>query len=203
MEMRSTNTFSDTLLAMSPLEKVVGFLLLTTAIVSGTLLASSARDKTLIDMPRNGGIYTEGIVGTPRFANPLLAVSGPDRDLTAVVYAGLMKRNATNELVPELAQEYSVSTDGTVYTFTLKDGLTFHDGTPLTADDVVYTIKQAANPAVRSPLYANWEGVKVEAKDARTVSFTLPEPYAPFIENTIAPVSHYKMENATNVPRAT
>ncbi len=178
------HTFSDTLIDLSPLGRLFAILLLATTVISGTILAYDKNHALLKEVPRYGGSHTEGIVGTPRFINPLLAISPADRDLTAVVYAGLMKRSADGTLVPQLAESYKISDDGTVYTFTLRPDLTFQDGTPLTADDVVYTIKEAANPNIRSPLYANWEGVKVDVLDARTVTFTLPQPYAPFIENT-------------------
>ncbi len=180
----SQDMLSETIMPMSPLQWLIGSLLLVIMIVSGTRLVYQANNRVLIDMPRDGGTYTEGIVGTPRFINPLLAISNADRDLTAVVYAGLMKRDNKNVLLPELAESYSISDDGTTYTFILKQGLLFHDGTPLTASDVVYTVTQAAHTAIRSPLYANWEGVGVEEINERTVTFTLPEPYAPFIENT-------------------
>jgi peptide/nickel transport system substrate-binding protein len=135
-------------------------------------------------VPKQGGTLVEGIVGTPRFVNPLLATSLSDKDLVSVIYAGLMTRTANNELSPELAERYTVSEDGLTYTFHLRHNISFHDGTPITADDVVFTVTQAANPALRSPLSANWEGVDVVALDPHTVAFTLPEPYSPFIENT-------------------
>jgi len=152
--------------------------------VSGTILAYNANEQTLVEIPRTGGTYTEGIVGTPRFINPVLAYSDADRDLSSVIYAGLVTRDHDGTLVPELAESYTISEDKTTYTFTLRDGLTFHDGSTLTADDVVFTVDQAANPVIRSPLLANWDGVQVTALDPRTVEFKLPAPYSPFLENT-------------------
>jgi len=174
----------EVIAGLSPFERIVIFLLLVTAFVSGTALLYRANNDILVETPRAGGVHREGIAGTPRFINPLLAISEADKDLTTLLYAGLMTRDETGVLVPELAERYALSDDGTVYTFTLRDGLTFHDGTPVTADDVVFTATQAANAAIKSPVFANWDNVAVAALDSRTVTFTLPVPYMPFIENT-------------------
>jgi peptide/nickel transport system substrate-binding protein len=177
------HSLRDTIRNLSSFERVVAGLLLFLIFVSGSYLMYQKNKEILIDIPRSGGKHIEGIVGTPRFINPLLAISSADKDLTALVYAGLMTRNSTGDLVPELAESFTVSEDNTVYTFTLKEGLLFHDGTPLTAKDVVYTVQQAGNASIRSPLFTNWDGVAVELIDDRTLTFTLPEPYTPFVEN--------------------
>lgn len=174
----------DFLLRLSPFEKLLIVLLTVTSLTSGTVLLYRANDTRLVETPKTGGTHIEGIVGTPRFINPLLAISDADRDLTEVVYAGLMTRDGTGDLIPELAESYSVSEDGLTYTFVLRPGLTFHDGTPLTAADVIFTIRQASDPALMSPVYANWENADVTQTDERTVVFTLPEPYVPFLGNT-------------------
>ncbi len=177
-------SFIDTLLALGAFERLVVAILLTIIVVSGTSLLYSKNKETLVEVPRSGGKHIEGIVGTPRFINPLLAISQADKDLTGLVYAGLMTRDGNGTLVPELAEHYEISEDGTQYTFVLRENLIFHDETPLTADDVIFTVTQAANPSVRSTVFADWDGVQVEKIDDRTIIFTLPEPYAPFIENT-------------------
>lgn len=134
-------------------------------------------------VPAYGGSFTEGVVGSPRFVNPLLAATDSDRDLVALTYAGLMGHAANGELMPVLAEKYEVSTDGTLYTFTLREGLQFSDGSSVSADDVVYTVQKAQDPGLKSTAYANWARIRVEALDARTVRFTLPQAYAPFLED--------------------
>lgn len=136
-----------------------------------------------VAVPAYGGTLSEGVVGSPRFANPLLASSDADRTLTTLTYSGLMGHAADGSLVPVLAESYTVSPAGTVYTFTLRPNATFSDGTGVTADDITYTIKKAQDPALKSPEYSDWANVKAEAVDARTVRFTLPQPYAPFLED--------------------
>ncbi|MDO8566550.1 MAG: peptide ABC transporter substrate-binding protein [bacterium] len=138
----------------------------------------------LIEVPAYGGTLVEGEMGSPRFINPLLAISDADRDLSALAYAGLMGLSGTGELVPVLAEHYDFSADGKTYTFTLREQAKFSDGSPVTADDVVFTVQKTQSPALKSPKYADWSGVRVIAVDQRTVRFTLPKPYAPFLELT-------------------
>ncbi len=131
--------------------------------------------------PVHGGTFTEGTAGTLRFINPLLAFSEPDKDLTTLVFSGLLKRQG-KEYVPDLAASYTISPDGKVYTFTLADKR-FQDGKPVTADDVVFTINTIKNDLTKSPLAPSWQGVSVSSSDKKTVVFTLDQPYAPFLEN--------------------
>jgi peptide/nickel transport system substrate-binding protein len=92
-----------------------------------------------------------------------------------------MGLSGTGELVPVLAERYEMSDDGKSYTFILRKGAVFTDGTPVTSDDVVFTVKKAQDPALKSPEYANWSGVGVTAIDQSTVRFTISKPYAPFL----------------------
>ena len=172
-----------TLSNLSSFEKLIAGALFIIVVVSGTKMFYTYNVGSFIEVPRSGGVHKEGIVGTPRFINPLLAVSRADRDLTSLVYAGLLTRDAEGNITPELARGYEISEDGLQYTVHLKENLTFHDGTPLTAKDVMFTVKQAGNEMLRSPVFPNWEGVQIQQVDDYTVIFTLTEPYAPFIEN--------------------
>jgi peptide/nickel transport system substrate-binding protein len=135
----------------------------------------------LVEVPAYGGTLVEGVVGSPRFINPLLAISDADRDLSTLVYAGLMGLSSDGTVVPVLAENYTVSPDGKVYTFTLRKDARFSDGTPVTADDVVFTVQKAQDAALKSPKYADWAGVSATVLDAKTVRFTLSKPYAPFL----------------------
>lgn len=135
----------------------------------------------LVRVPAYGGSIVEGEVGSPRFINPLLAISDADRDLSMLTYAGLMGLSGEGTLVPVLALSYTASPDGKTYTFILRQNAKFSDGTPVTADDVVLTIQKAQNPALKSPEYADWAGVAVVAMDPHTVRFMLSKPYAPFL----------------------
>ncbi len=141
-------------------------------------------DKSLaIEIPKDGGTLEEGIIGTPRFINPLLAISDADRDLVSLIYSGLLRADGQGGLMNDLAEKYEISEDGTLYTFTLKENLVWSDKKPLTGDDVLFTVQMAKNPVLKSNQRANWEGVEVEKIDDRTIRFSLKRPYAPFIEN--------------------
>lgn len=160
-----------------------GFFFLLFLIASIGLLITLDK-KYSISLPYPGGSLKEGIVGNPSMINPLLAISDVDRDLVNLIYAGLMRSDGKGGLKPELASHYEISEDGLIYTFWLREGLAWHDGMPLTADDVIFTIEATKNIGVRSPKRANWEGVEIEKIDANTIQFILKKPYAPFLENT-------------------
>jgi peptide/nickel transport system substrate-binding protein len=136
-----------------------------------------------VEVPSRGGGLVEGVVGSPRFVNPLLALSDEDRDLTMLTYAGLMGYDAGGVLVPVLAERYEVSPDGLTYTFVLRQNVSFTDGTPVTAEDVVFTVEKTQDPDLKSPRLSDFANIHVEALDARTVRFTLPRAYAPFLED--------------------
>jgi peptide/nickel transport system substrate-binding protein len=168
---------------LRPGDKFIAGVLGIFVIIASILALYQLERVFLIEEPAHGGTLSEGVVGSPRFVNPLLALSDPDRDLSALTYAGLMGIGKNGALVPVLAESYDISPDGTVYTFTLRPGITFSDGTPLTADDVVFTVGKAQDPSLKSPELANWANIRAEAVDARTVRFTLPKPYAPFMDD--------------------
>ncbi|MEK7645059.1 MAG: peptide ABC transporter substrate-binding protein [Patescibacteria group bacterium] len=170
--------------AFSPIENVLFWLFVTCFAVSALVLLYRANDLFMVDIPAAGGELTEGIIGTPHLANPLFATSEADKDIVSLVYAGLMKVESDGRLVPELAKSYTISDDGKTYTFNLRDGITFHDGEPITADDVEFTIRKAIDPAVKSPKRANWEGVTVSVPNPEQIVFTLRQPYAAFLEST-------------------
>ncbi len=169
--------------AFSPLERIIfiGLVFVGTIAVLG--LVQSINEHFMVSVPDKGGTLSEGIVGTPRFVNPLLAVTEADRDITELVYRGLMKKNGNGEIVPDLASSYEVSDDGLTYTFTLKKAY-FHDGVQITSDDVLFTIQSAHDPLLKSNERVKWEGVAVKAPDPSTVVFTLKNSFAPFLQST-------------------
>lgn len=146
-------------------------------------ILESINKSFMVSVPAEGGVIREGIVGTPRFANPVLATSPADRDLVALVYSGLLRKSVQG-LIPDLAEKYEASSDGLTYTFTLKDNIYFHDGTPVTADDVIFTVNKVKDPIITSPRGNNWEGATAEKIDEKTIKFILRQPFASFLENT-------------------
>ncbi|MDO8593539.1 MAG: peptide ABC transporter substrate-binding protein [bacterium] len=162
-------------------DRVLFYLLATLVGIASLSGLYSLEQSLLIEVPAYGGTLVEGEVGSPRFINPLLAISDADRDLSALTYAGLMGLSGAGALVPVLAENYDLSADGKTYTFTLRSNAKFSDGSPVTADDVIFTVQKAQDPALKSPKYADWSGVGVVAVDQRTIRFTLAKPYAPFL----------------------
>ncbi len=170
--------------SFSFLEKVLVTVLFVVLIISAAWLLARVHNTLTVTVPAPGGTLLEGIVGTPRFINPLLAQTEADKDLTILVYSGLMRAQTKGGLIEDLADSYTVSEDGTVYTFTIRKDARFHDMTPLTAHDVVFTVMTAQDPGIQSPKQSMWEGITAEALDTHTVRFTLSKPYAGFLSNT-------------------
>ncbi|HCY17602.1 MAG: Peptide/nickel ABC transporter, substrate-binding protein [Candidatus Nomurabacteria bacterium GW2011_GWF2_35_12] len=152
--------------------------------LSTIIILQNINKSFMVEVALQGGSITEGIVGTPRFINPVLAFSDADQDLVSLIYSGLMRKNSDGTLTPDLAEKYEVSKDGLTYTFTLKNEIYFHDEKPVGADDVVFTINKIKDPVIKSPKRGNWDGVSVEKIDEKTVKFTLKQSYASFLENT-------------------
>ncbi len=184
IRVRGLDSVSRSIRTLSSGDRLIFYVL--SALLAVTSIAGlyALEQSLLVRVPAYGGSLVEGEVGSPRFINPLLAITDADRDLAKLTYAGLMGVNGNGVLVPVLAQSYTVSPDGKTYTFILKKNASFSDGTPVTAEDVVFTVEKAQDPGLKSPEYANWAGVSVRAVNSRTVVFTLTKPYAPFLSET-------------------
>ena len=155
--------------------------------LAAILLTYLALTYTTTQVPTTGGTYVEGIAGTPHYINPLLsAYNEADKDLCALVFNGLTRFNERGEVEPDLAQSWEVSLDGLVYIFHLRTQVRWHDGTPFTADDVLFTVRLLQDPDYPGPpdVGALWRTVQVEKVDDRTVQMILPEPFAPFLDYT-------------------
>lgn len=182
---------------------IAGWLLLLTLAMGIVLYQIQALQADYrIPVPVAGGMYTEGVVGAFTNANPLYAAGAVDNTVSRLVFSSLLKYNQQNELVGDLASSWSADPAGQVYTVILKEGLLWHDGRELTAEDVVFTYRTIQNPDAKSPLLTSWRGIKIEAKDKRTVTFTLPNvlssfPYA--LTNGIVPKYHLEAIPATQL----
>lgn len=169
--------------AFTPVQRMMLYCFMVLIALSAFVLVAQANMSLSVQVPAAGGSFVEGAVGTPRFVNPLLAASQTDQDLTTLIYSGLVRQQNDGTFIPDLAEQYEISEDGTVYTFHLKEGLLFHDGKPLTTEDILFTVSLAQNPDAKSTRRADWEGISVRTEGERTIIFTLPAPYAPFLEN--------------------
>ena len=134
-------------------------------------------------LPAAGGEYVEGVVGYPKAVNPLYAVNPDiDGDLSRLIYSSLFKYDQNGNLTADLAENTDISADGKEYTIKMKSNIKWHDGTELTADDVLFTLNLIKDPLYRSPLRSALAGVNAEKIDDRTIKFTLSDAYAPFKE---------------------
>ncbi|MCF7820514.1 MAG: peptide ABC transporter substrate-binding protein [Candidatus Pacebacteria bacterium] len=133
-------------------------------------------------VPAFGGQYQEGLVGLPRYINPLYSFSDVDSDITSLVFSSLFKFNGKGDLALDLVKNYSVSGDGKIYNIEIRDDVKWHDGEKLTADDVVFTFQAILNPDFRSPWLAVFQGVEVEKTDDYNLRISLSEAYAGFTE---------------------
>ncbi|MEI8270313.1 MAG: ABC transporter substrate-binding protein, partial [bacterium] len=163
--------------SFSKKERVVFMFFLFTLILSAIVLLESVNKSFMVSVPAQDGSLSEGIIGSPRFVNPILAYSSTDNDLVSIIYSGLMRKNNDGTLSPDLAEEYNISKDGLTYTFTLKNKIYFQDGKQILIDDVIFTINKIKDPIIKSPKKINWDGVSVEKIDDKTVRFTLKQPY--------------------------
>ncbi|MCK5060150.1 MAG: hypothetical protein KAR00_03360 [Candidatus Pacebacteria bacterium] len=184
--------------AFSVTEKLIFTALFAICFLASLSLAAQVNNAFLVEIPSHGGTLEEGIIGIPRFINPLLEISDTDRDLTALVYSGLLKASPDGKLINDLSEQYTISPDERVYTFKIRDNVYFHDGAPVTAKDVQFTIEKAQDPFLKSAKRANWDGVEVQILGEKEVSFILRQPYAPFLENaTIGILPKHIWKNAT------
>lgn len=138
-----------------------------------------------IVVPRRGGELREAFVGSPRHINPVLTDStGAEGALEALVFSSLFRPDTTGGLEADLVESYTISEDRREYFVTLREGITWHDGALLSADDIIFTLSLITNPSLRSPFAFAWHGVRPpERISDRTIKFTLEEPYEYFLQN--------------------
>ncbi|MEK7482296.1 MAG: ABC transporter substrate-binding protein [Patescibacteria group bacterium] len=135
--------------------------------------------------PAGGGVYREGLVGQPRWLNPIYAPANDvDRDVSELIFSGLVKYNAQGKIIPDLAEQYKIEESGRVFYFKLKAGLFWQDGQPLTVEDILFTVKTIQNSDYKSPLRVSFLGVETEKISDTEIRFTLKDPYPPFLETT-------------------
>ena len=135
--------------------------------------------------PEQGGVYTEGLIGSLGRLNPLLDWNNvADRDVDRLLFSGLVRFDERGLPHADLADSWGVSQDGTIYNFTIRPNAVWHDGVPVTSDDVIYTIEMMKSVGSLYPqdIKDLWNRVEVTRLNEKNLKFTLPEPYVPFID---------------------
>jgi len=135
------------------------------------------------EFPAYGGSFKEGVVGQPRFINPVYGGSNDvDRDLINLIYSSLFKYDITGQIVPDLVDNYYLEEGDKIYNVTIKQGVKFHDNNELTVDDIIFTVNTIQNPDFKSPLQARWLEVETEKISEYQMKFILKNPYPGFLE---------------------
>lgn len=157
--------------------------------------------------PVKGGEITVGIAqDLDDSLDPHQTVAAGTREVLFNIFEGLVKPNSDGEMIPAVAEKYTLSEDGTTYTFTLREGVKFHNGQTVTAEDVVYSINRcAAVPeGQEKPLVAAFSAVKsVEALDEKTVAVTIAQRDLEFISYMTAAIIPADYENQDTAPMGT
>jgi len=178
--------------SFSKLEKAALIFLFSTLIFSfAGILRQFWIENTAIT-PSNGGEFLEGAVGKIDenfLINPLFTFgkkgNSTEADLTNLIFAGLMRFNASKGKHEDFLADHILSQDKKTYTFRLKENLTWHDGVPITANDVIFTFQTVIqNPEFSNKfLHASFEEVDISKIDGRTISFKISRPYKFFLTN--------------------
>lgn len=114
--------------------------------------------------------------------DPHKTVAAGTEEIFFNLYEGLVKADSSGNLQPAVASDYSISEDGKVYTFTLREGILFHDNSPVTVDDVKYSIERCADTSKGEPLVSAFSNIEaVSAPDDKTVEITLKEADTEFL----------------------
>jgi len=134
--------------------------------------------------PQEGGTLTFAFIQKPRSLDPNVWTGRSDNDVMRQIFDSLVYSPAPGEYSPWLAESWEISEDGLVYTFKLREDVTFHDGTPLNAEAVKFTWERMLDPETRS-LRAGDLGPydRTEVIDEFTVALHLTEPFAPLLAN--------------------
>ena len=156
---------------------VVGILLLTD---SGT-----GPIQVFESHPTTGGIYREGLVGQIQRLNPLLSwYNDVDDDICRLIFSSLVAYDTRGNPQGDLAIDWGISIDGMTYNFAINPAAMWHDGQPVTADDVIFTyelLKQGLG-YIPDDVINFWNSVKINPVDSKTIQFVLDEAYAPFFD---------------------
>lgn len=162
--------------------------------------AESTTEKELSGKPVEGGSIRVGISQDLDSLDPHKAVAAGTKEVLFNIFEGLVKPDSDGNLVGAIAEDYEISDDATVYTFTLRDGVKFHNGNTVTAEDVKYSIERCADTSNGEPLVSAYSIVEsVNILDENTVEIRLSEPNTEFLAymtTAIVPKDYEDLETA-------
>ncbi len=148
------------------------------------ILISFLSDKYLIEVPASGGNIDEIVISSNvRYINPVIASTRAEKDLLPLIYSPILKRGKNNNIVSNIA-DVSVYDDKKTYLLKIKKNIHFSDGTLLTADDIIFTIKKIQDPLLKSPLQTEFLNLQYNKIDDFNLELKLKKEYAQF-EDTL------------------
>jgi peptide/nickel transport system substrate-binding protein len=169
--------------------------LLVAVAVLGVSGSASAQDEKVV--------LTIGLTNDVDTLNPVVGVEVPDYEVWNMMYATLTDKDAADfHTIPGLAESWEASDDGLTYTYTLREGLKWSDGQPLTAEDVAYTVNRSREEAWLN--YSSTTGnITATAPDERTVVLTssVPDPKLPTMDVYIVPKHIFEKQNAKQITK--
>ena len=167
-------------------EKVIVVIFLTVFVISTYQIISLFIQSVSVKAADNGGVYSEAFIGKLKYINPVLANFNPiDRDISSLIFSGLMKYNPETGNIEDDIATHTLDINKTTYTFTLKEGVKWHDGSNLTADDIMFTFQEVIQNSdfTNAVLHEGFKGVQLKKISNDTVTFTIEKPYKFFLTN--------------------
>ncbi len=164
-------------------------IILVTGLIVGVLLIvqqlGNGEEADTTPSPISGGIYTEALIGDFMRLNPFLDIyNSTDRDVDQLIFSSLIRFDSRGLPQADLAESWGVSKDGTVYNFSLRSDVYWHDGEVFDSSDVVYSVEllKSDHPLIPEDLKRFWADVEIVALTENKLQFLLPEPFAPFLD---------------------
>jgi len=165
-------------------------IILLTGLTVGLILflqkeSTTSPNPTSTPSPISGGIYTEALVGKFLRLNPMLEYHNqPDKDINRLLFNSLVKFDASGFPQPDLAIGWNSSEADTRFTFSLRNDVVWHDGTPFGAQDVAYSVQilKSGNAVIPEDLRQFWSEVNFNVLSDELIEFTLPESFSPFLD---------------------
>ena len=157
----------------------LGAVLALAGLTAGCSGEAAVKEHTGANTPAYGDTLIEASIGNVSSLIPNITSDQASRDVGGYMYNGLVTLGRDLEIKPELAASWAFSKDCLTLDFRLHEGVRWHDGTPFTAADVVFTWETTMNPKTPSPYRSDYQDVeRVEALDPLTVRVTYRRPYA-------------------------
>ncbi|MGI8830421.1 MAG: ABC transporter substrate-binding protein [Candidatus Limnocylindria bacterium] len=149
-----------------------------------------------------GGTLVVAISSDPGHLNPAITTSGGTHTSAELLYNGLVELDDDLNPIPELAAGWEISDGGRVYTFTLRDDVTWHDGTPFTSADVKFSFEEVLlqfHARIRASMSSAL--ASIETPDETTVVFTFNDPYGPLLLQLVGRTPATRVAEALEIQR--